>query len=125
MAALTREQIKGLCDWQIEPFEVSEWGGSVYVRSVPSRVRSQFEAECSMGGDLKTLRERFVSQALCDEQGNRLFDDTQVSELGEKNAKVIDRLFDIARKKAGLAQEDVGDAAGNLPATTASDSHTV
>ncbi len=127
MPGLTREQIVGICDWEIELIEVPEWNGSVYVRSVPSRVRSLFEAE-SVAGDksnLKTLRERIVSQALCDEQGARLFDDTQVSQLGEKSAKVIDRLFDIAIMKAGIdPDEKTKGLEGKLKAITAGDSPT-
>jgi len=42
--ALTKEQILGASDIEIEKVDVSEWGGFVYVKGMTAKQRDDFEA---------------------------------------------------------------------------------
>ena len=48
-----------------------------------------------------------------DEEGNRLFKDSEAKALGEKNALVVMRLFELVRELSGMSDEDLQEAQGN------------
>ena len=48
-----------------------------------------------------------------DDSGQRIFKNSEAKALGEKNATVINRLFEEVRKLSGMADEDLGIAEGN------------
>ncbi len=107
---ITAAQLAAAKDFEIEAVEVPEWGGWVNIRSLSARERDLFEE--SIGAEegkqnLVNLRARLVVLCLCDEDGGRIFQDGQAEELGAKNAQVISRLFDLARKLSGMTDADV------------------
>lgn len=111
---LTREQILGARDFTIESMEVPEWGGTVYLRSLKGKGRDAFEGSRVRITDDKKVemihdntRARLLSMTLCDEQGNLIFTEEDVETLGEKNAAVLDKLFDVAQRMSGLRPADV------------------
>ena len=48
-----------------------------------------------------------------DARGERLFDESQVDELGGKSGQVLDRVFDKAQRLNGITKADVDELAGN------------
>jgi len=107
---ITAAQLSAVKDFEIEAIEIPEWGGWVNIRSLSARERDLFEVSIGavMGKqNLSNMRARLVVLCLCDEDGNRIFEDNQADELGAKNALVINRLFDKARKLSGMSDEDV------------------
>lgn len=117
--ALTRDQILAATDSVIEAVEVPEWGGLVYVRNLKGRARDQFEgSRYRMKGDKvevihENTRAKLLSLCLCDEAGNLLFTEQDVWALGEKNAAVLDRLFETAQRLSALRPKDVEDRVKN------------
>jgi hypothetical protein len=113
MSLLTRDLIDGADDLPYEDVPVPEWGGTVRLRTLTGSERDEFEASVvSQNGtnrrvNLKNVRARLVSLCLVDEEGNRLYTNTDVAKLGKKSAKVLDRLFDKAQKLSGLTDDDV------------------
>jgi len=112
--ALTREQILGVKDFTIESVEVPEWGGLVYLRSLKGKGRDAFEGSRVRITDEKKVemvhdntRARLLSMTLCDEQGTLLFSEEDVEILGDKNAAVLDKLFEVAQRMSGLRPQDV------------------
>ena len=100
---LTREQILQSDDLPRETVQVPEWGGEVQVRTMTGTDRDAFEASLiGKEGRLENVRARLVSLTLCDETGSRLFSDGDISALGGKSAKALDRVF------AGLVAQGVG-----------------
>mgnify|MGYP003139335578 CR=1 FL=1 len=96
--ALTREGILGVTDRELVKVIVPEWHGAVWIRTMTGAERYDFEIPGPGGQlNLKQIRERLLVKALCDEKGKRLFTDDDVDSLSERNATVIDRLFDTAR----------------------------
>ena len=111
--ALTRDQILGAVDFNYVDVEVPEWGGSVRLRGLSASERDEFEASVGINKDLTNMRAKMVVNCLIDEDGNRLFKSSDAKQLGEKNALVVNRLFDECRKLSGMGDDDLGIAEGN------------
>lgn len=111
---LTREQILGADDRKTEDVPVPEWGGTVRVRALSGTERDAYEAGIvEVRGDgsrkftLANARARLASLSVCGEDGERLFTDADIKELGEKSAAALERVFDVALRLSGLAEDDV------------------
>lgn len=111
--ALTKDQILGVVDFKYEEVDVPEWGGSVRLRGLSAAERDEFEASVGVSQDLTNMRSRLVVNCLIDEDGNRLFKTSEAKQLGEKNATVMNRLFDKCRELSGMSDNDLGIAEGN------------
>lgn len=99
---LTREAITKNVDLKVETVTVPEWGGDVLISEMTGAQRDAFEAfraaiprKDGVMVHTKNLRQFAVAQCLVNEKRERLFNDDQATEIGEKNSTVIDRLFDI------------------------------
>lgn len=116
---LTGEQILGVDDHALERVECPEWGGHVYVRTLEGQERDLFEQSfLDAAGNRKqivhNIRAGLLVRALCDQRGQRLFSDKDIARLGKKNAKPLDRLFDVAQRLSGLSDKDIEEIAKNL-----------
>ena len=110
---LTREQILQSDDLPRETVPVPEWGGEVQVRTMTGTDRDAFEASLiGKEGRLENVRARLVSLTLCDETGSRLFSDGDITALGGKSAKALDRVFAVSQRLNGIGTDQV-DAAKN------------
>ena len=110
---LNREDILNVVDLDVKTVEVKEWNGSVNVRGLTARERDSFEASIGASANLDNLRARLVVLTLVDEDGKRLFKDADAKALGEKNAEVVNKLFDVARQMSGMTDADVNELEGN------------
>lgn len=120
---LGRDAILAAQDLRVELVEVPEWGGSVYVRGLSGSERDKFEEESvriegtgrktTARANLDNIRARLVARCLCDESGERLFSDSDVTELGRKSAAALDRCFEAAQRLSGLRAEDIEELSGN------------
>ncbi len=108
---LTREQILQCDDLPREIVKVPEWGGEVQVRTMTGTDRDAFEASLiGKEGRLENVRARLVSLAVCDESGERLFADADITALGAKSAKALDRVFAVAQRLNGIGSDQVDQA---------------
>lgn len=113
MALLSRDAILAADDREYEVVPCPEWGGEVRLRSLTGSERDAYEQSLvqtrgkSREMNLRNARAKLVALCAVDENGNRLFTDADVNALGKKNAKPLDRLFDAARRLAGLSEDDV------------------
>jgi hypothetical protein len=112
--ALTKAQILGAVDVQIEEVFVPEWGGSVYIRNLNGKGRDAFEGSRIRIKDNNKVemihdntRAKLLSLTLCDEAGALLFSEEHVAALGEKNASALDRVFEVAQRLSSLRPADV------------------
>lgn len=119
MSALSREDILEADDLDKREVTVEEWDGEVYIRELTGRERDAFENEILTGDpndpDVNTenLRARLLVRTLCDEDGERLFEDDQMEDLAEKSGAVLGRLFEVAQEMNGMTAEEMTDMAGN------------
>lgn len=112
-ANLNRDAILSAKDCELQPVEVPEWGGTVYIQPLSGSERAEWESYVvSMTHKGKpmpgaNLREVVLVKAIRDENGERMFTDEDIPALARKHGGVIDRLFDIASKSSGLDQKDI------------------
>lgn len=113
MELLTKEQILEADDLVIEEVEVSEWNGSVNVKSLTAKQRDLFEASIleEKGADkkvnLKNIRAKLVQRTAVDADGKLLFFVKDIDAISEKNGAAVDKLFTVAQRLCGLTKKDV------------------
>lgn len=126
MALIGRTQIDNAVDLKTADVEVPEWGGTVRLRELSSKERSLIEATTigAKGQTLelrieafKTLREKTVAAALIDQDGKRLYKDTEIAQLALKSGQIIERLFQKVQELSGMTKAAVQDAEGNSGGT--------
>ena len=123
MSGLSKQQILDANDRKLEPVEVPEWGGTVYVRTLTGTEKDAYLArhvkavDGQQTFDRNGATEQLVAMALCDESGNRLFTDLEARKLGEKNANVLERLVEVATKLNKLGADGLEEAEKNSEAT--------
>jgi hypothetical protein len=114
--SLTREQILGAQDLETRAVACPEWGGDVLVRALTGTQRDALEASVLQDGKVRNLenfRARLLASAIVNDQGARLFKESDVLALGGKNAAVLDRLYAVAARLSGISQDDLEDLVGN------------
>lgn len=98
-----------------ETVDVPEWGGKVILRGLTAAERDDYEqamVETSPNGrvtakrKLQNVRAGLVVRCIVDEKGEREFADSDAEALGQKDAAVIDRLWDVCRRLCGMSTED-------------------
>ncbi len=117
---LTRAEILSFDDLEIKELEIPEWGGrKVLVRGMTGRDRDNWEASVykQKGTDvrlnMKNARAKLVALCVVDEDGNRLFNDGDISTLGNKSAKALDRIFTFAQELSGISKDDIDELTKN------------
>lgn len=110
---LGREAILDADDRVFEAVDCPEWGGKVRVRGLTGTQRDAYEASLleERGGsrkmNLANARAKMVVLAVVGDDGRPIFTNDDVRALGRKSALPIERIFDVARRLAGMTQEDV------------------
>lgn len=111
---LSKALILEAADLRTEAVDVPEWGGEVLLRELSAAQMSEFKAKSVAAVDPQTQAVRdgatlfglsawIVSRAAIGEDGKRLFTDADLTRLGEKSDKVIDRLAARVLKMSGAA----------------------
>lgn len=109
--SLTREQIlASRGDRKPVPFDVPEWGGTVYIKVMS--VRDQVElTDGKKPTDVPLL---VVLQSVVDENGQRLFLDDDVEWLADEAFPVVLRVFTFAAKLNGLSTAELEEAVASF-----------
>ena len=118
---LTKEAILKADDLDITAVDVPSWGGQVYIRTMTGGERDGFEqavSDANKAGklDIRGLKVKLVVLTLCDENGARLFSESDTAALLAKSSKALNSLFIAAQKINGLTESDVEELAGNSEA---------
>ncbi|EKE68689.1 hypothetical protein P24_17147 [Oceanibaculum indicum P24] len=105
---LSAAAILSAADLPHEDVAVPEWGGTVRIRTMMSRERDEFETWLIANqGKHQNVRGHLVALCAVGDDGQRLFTIEQASALGEKSAKAMDRLFDVAQRLNGMGAADI------------------
>lgn len=113
MAALADAvAILQIADQRIDELWVPEWQCSVYVRAITGVERDRYEMALMGDNELRfeNATARLCTMALCDAQGKRIFNDGQVVDLGAKSAAALQRIYQAARRLAGIGKEALEEA---------------
>lgn len=108
---LTRSAILSASDVAKEVVAVPEWGGSVQVRGLTGKERDEFEqasirraSNGEMTLNMSNMRARLVAFCVVDEDGERLFSDEDIAELGKKSASALERVAKVAQRLSGMGE---------------------
>lgn len=104
MSALTRDQILG-AELPREEVPTPEWGGSVYVRTIPTDDRLKLEQAMEANRDTP-FPAVILAFALCDETGKPLFTGDDIALLAKQDPRPMIR---AARRAAKLNQITAAD----------------
>ena len=117
MSRLTREAILKADDLPTETVAVPEWGGEVLVRGLNGTQRDEFEASTialrgPMGKqqavpDTANIRAKLVARCIVDDDGEPMFTQHDVHELGKKTSAALDRIFEVASRLSGISKDDL------------------
>ncbi len=131
---LNKDAILNADDLPRETVEVPEWGGQVCIRAITSAERDAYEESLytatGVGENIKVksnlvnAKAKLVAKCLIDADGSAVFDSVKEAErvLGDKSAKVLGRLYDVARKLSGISDEDAEELAKNFGTNQGEDS---
>ncbi len=124
MAYLTKQQILAAVDLPSEDVAVPEWGGTVKVRGLTGTGRSEYQAGLvQVGADgereitLRNADVRLAALAMVDESGAQMFSADEVDTLGQKSARALARVVEVAQKLSALSAQDVQELTENLGST--------
>jgi hypothetical protein len=110
-----RDSILAADDSHRTKVDVPEWGTSLYVRDMSGGERDQWEMVAFKDGKVSPehFRAKLLVRCLCDEQGQRVFQDSDTEALSAKSATVLARLYEVAARVNGLTQGDVDELTKN------------
>lgn len=139
MPMLTKVEIDEARDLTREKAPVPEWAPQdtpekeradfyVNIKTMTGMERDRYEAGMIEQQDqsagpakkvkitLENMRAKLLWRTIVDDDGNTIYKKSDIAQLGLKSAKVLDRLWTIARRLNGLSQEDVDFYVGNSDA---------
>jgi len=121
MEDLTRDAVLAAADVVVEPVDVPEWGGRLYVRSLSGTERAAWETASDRAANTARKLALLVQATACDARGNLLFAAADVPNLETRNAKALLRVARAAGRLNGLTADDVEAIAKNCEAAPAAD----
>jgi len=129
---MTREEILRIEDGGFEPVWIPEWKTYMNVKALTARERDDYEASLVQGKgknrdvNVRYARAKLVQRTAVEGDGKTLiFKPTDIEALGEKNAAALDRIFEVAQRLAGIAEEDLEELVGNSETGQSDDSSSV
>jgi hypothetical protein len=97
-----------------EYVDVPEWGGKVLVQEMTGAQRAAWEElNIKERGTLAHYYARLVAISVVDEDGNRLFDDSDVPVLLTLHGSAINKVAGVAFRLSKLGADDVKEAEKN------------
>lgn len=126
MALLSKAAILASVDLQSEDVEVPEWGGTVRVAMMSGKARDEFFGR---QGEGKVPYSQFAASVLVatviDEDGNPVFDETDVEALRAKSQAAMDRVLAVSLRLNGIGPNAAEAAEKNSGAAPSGDSGSV
>jgi len=115
-----REKILAADDLPTHAVECPEWNCTLYVRTMTGTERDGYEGDV-MGRQgsgtasmrLDGLKAYLVVLTVVDEDGARVFEESDLDKVQQKSSKVINRLADVALSVNGLTADDVEELGKN------------
>jgi hypothetical protein len=116
---LTRDEILAVSDRATEVVDVPEWGGAVTVRALSGAERDHYEASMMKyralpngqvqveAVDTDNIRARLASLTIVDDEGQRMFKESDLLALGDKSAAALNRVFSAAQRLSRLSNQDI------------------
>jgi hypothetical protein len=117
---LKGEQILAINDIKTQELFIPDWDSWVRVRTMSGAEYDRYQKSILIGKgknrdvNLMNARAKLVALTVVDENGQRLFTDSQITALGQKSSAAIGLIFDLATDLAGITEEDVEELVDEL-----------
>jgi len=113
---LSRESIKAAAQSpKMTTVDLPAWGGQVNVRVMSGTERNSWEQSITDANQktVANFREQLLVRTVCDDQGNRIYTDSDVDELSACSAPELSTLYDAAAELNLIGRKARDAAAGN------------
>lgn len=110
---MNKDDILNIKDIFVEAFHVPEWGMEVFLRSWTEEERVGFYnwfTKAQLENKADNLFARVACLSLSDEHGNRLFKDTDIKALSQKNSVALERIYHKAIDKNKIDETSIEQA---------------
>jgi len=105
---ITKDQIFQTEDLTSIKVNVPEWGGEIILKVMTGADRDKYMRFISkQDGIPENMMERLVVLTAYDEEGKKLFEDSDIPALSKKSSLVISRLFSESAKLNKISNESV------------------
>jgi len=113
-----REQILAKSDLITQEVEIPEWGLTLTVKTLTGTERDEYEASLIKGrkADLTNMRAKLCARCIVDQNGKRIFADSDIKALGGKSALALDKVFEVAQELNGIGTKELEELAKNFGA---------
>lgn len=124
---LTAESILAATDLPRHEVDLTdtEWRGKVLLRVLTGTERDAWElaqaADKNGKANRKNVRARMVAYCLINADGQRLFKDEHIDQLGKKSGAILDRLFDECLRINGMSEKGQTETEKNSEAPLAAE----
>lgn len=134
MGILTAEDILGTSDLSMKLVSVPEWNGDVMIKEMSVNIRAEFESRSLKysGGTKKDAKSAYkevivwlVLQSVVDENGVRIFKNTDTESFMARNAKGVNRLYDEIIKHNAIQADAIEEDEKNLETAQSESSDSV
>lgn len=132
MSVLTKDQLTGntarTVGLERVPMPELGEGAVAIVRGMNGTERDSYEAGLIVqrgkrsSVNLDDIRAKLVARCLVNEEGQRIFSDAEVGQVGAMRADLLDRLYKVAQRLSGLSDEDVDDLGKSSPSPSGTSS---
>lgn len=114
MALLTKEQILNNNN-KVRTQEVEVWGGTVLVAAMSAKAKDMFErmVTSTTGINTENIRAKLVAATVVDGEGNLMFTEKDIEELGKLSCHDLDKIVSVAQELNVISDEDVNKLAKN------------
>jgi len=108
--ALDRDAILKSKDIKRIEVDVPEWGGSVFIGQLNVKQRETMLRDIQEldDSDISALKMHLFINTVQDEKGNLLFTKNDISELEQKSAMAIEKIFTAAESMAATTEGSLG-----------------
>lgn len=103
---LTTDDILAADDLTLEPEDVPEWNGRVYIRVMSAQEAGDYAEQMSDLTKRKQAMMRLLAYTLCDAKGNKLIPTDKMDQFRKKSVKVYMRLQKRALKLNGFLEDE-------------------
>ena len=110
---LNRDEILAVDDIQVWEVEVPEWGGAVLVQSLTAAQVERIQTKYK-GKGMKGLTAAFVQMSVVDEDGKRMFHQSDLDKLSQKSISACTRILKTVMEQNALEEKDLEELAENL-----------
>jgi hypothetical protein len=121
---LNRDQILQMAKaLRREEVDVPEWGGKVIIQEPSGADRDDYEQSLlearkvgrrtEIKPNFANARARLVVKCVVNEDGARIFKDSDADELGRVSGAVLARLVNVIKRLGAMDEKDVEDLEGN------------